>query len=222
MTTQNNVFIVSSTIHTPFGLIHPVDRYKQTLETIESIRNKVKDSFIILVDNSTERIPDEQEKYLASLCDVYLYVGDRRDIIKLNKDGVKGAGEAYNLMVAFDYIEKHLKPKRIYKISGRYKLSDNFDLAFHESLVGKFCFMKRGHHPGDYYPFFHARFYSMCGTILEDAKKLISEAWRTFMEKKDITIEQAIYINMDFDKLIEVDVIGAEGFIAPWNILIKD
>lgn len=222
MTTQNNVFFISSTVVTPFGMINPIDRYNQTLETIQSIREKVKDSYIVLVENSTERIPEEQEKYLASLCDVYLYVGDRRDIMKLNGDGVKGAGEAYNTMVALDYIEKHLNPKRIYKISGRYKLSNTFDLALHESLVGKFCFMTRGHHPGDYYPFFHARFYSVCGTLIEDYKKLIGNAWKNFMEKQDITIEQAIYINMDFDKLVEVEVIGAEGYIAPWNKLIKD
>jgi hypothetical protein len=36
------------------------------------------------------------------------------------------------------------------------------------------------------------------------------------------TIEEAIFKNINKDKLLEIEHIHCEGIIAPWNILIND
>ena len=69
---MKNIFLVTSCMQPTFGVINLEDRYKQTLETFESIRNKTEDSFIVFTDSSV--IPIEQHKIdnIKSKVDMYL------------------------------------------------------------------------------------------------------------------------------------------------------
>jgi hypothetical protein len=214
-----NTFIITSTINTQFGLISPENRFNQTLETIESIKSV--NCPIIMIDNSNFSLSCNQYKILKNKVDYFIDIGQRKHSLFFNKNGVKGAGECYMLLVALDILKKHFyESKRIFKISGRYKLSKEFNINTYNNLTKKYCFKTREKNDvGNY--FLHSRMWSFCGTLLLEAENLIKNSFNTLL-KEQITIEECIYKNIDFTKLIEFDKIYCEGYIAPWNILITD
>ena len=225
------IFIITSTINTPLGLISNDTRFSQTLETIISIKSHVKNSIILLIDNSTQPLNQLQEKIISDNVDHFLYVGDRKQVIDINRNGIKGAGESYMLLTAFDFIKTNaITGDRVFKISGRYKLSDNFDIAIYDQdyIRNKYVFKIRDYHNNDgiYKPvnddwFLHTRMWSFSYSLLDDTITMIRKSWHQLMTD-NITIEQSIYRNINLDNLVELDIIGSEGFIAPWNTLIKD
>jgi hypothetical protein len=222
MNTQNNLFIVTSTIVTNHGMISSQDRFLQTIETIESIRKNDKNSKIFLIDNS--EIPEEIKKILSDKVDMFMGIGQRNATKIFNINQMKGAGELYMLLVAIDFLmSNNLKFKRIFKLSGRYKLSDNFDMRFYDDLGEKFCFKTREKDYNNNF-FFHTRMWSVDGNLIEDMKEIIQKSFKMHISNldKNLTIENCIYKNMNFSKLVEVGTIYCEGYIAPWNKLIQD
>ncbi|MGA1048181.1 MAG: hypothetical protein ACO3UU_09235 [Minisyncoccia bacterium] len=221
MNTQNNVFIITSTINTTYGLIPVEDRYQQTLSTINSIRKKDNHAVIILIDNSTSPLIEEKYKTLSTNVTYFLDIGDRSPCKLLNKSGVKGAGEAYMLLVGLDLIkEADLEPKRIFKISGRYILRDTFDINYYSDKQNKYVFKERT--INEYgATSLHTRLWSSCGMLIEDMKELVSKSFCQHIID-NTTIEETMFKNIDKNKLLEVEQIHCEGLIAPWNILINE
>jgi hypothetical protein len=225
MTTQsfNHIFIVTSTINTNLGLIDPNTRYQQTLETINSIRQKVDDVAILLVESSLHPLPTDIKKIIVDQVDFFLDLGSRNCLQLLGKNGVKGASELYILMVALDFIKNHnILSKRIFKISGRYSLTDQFDQQIYNDnkYIGKYIFRKRGrYHDNEPDCFLHTRFWSFDRALLDETYQLLSNTMLTSLTK-NITIEEAIYQNINFEKLVELSTIHCQGYIAPWNQLI--
>lgn len=221
MTIQNNVFIITSTINTNLGLISSNDRYLQTLDTISSIKEKDSTAIIILIDNSTNPLSNEQNNLLVTNVNYFLDIGTRTPCKEFNKVGAKGAGEAYMLLVAIDLINQlDLNPKRIFKISGRYKLSDTFDISFYNDLYNNYVFKTR--HMNEYKLLsLHSRLWSVCGSLINNLKELVSQSFYQHLVA-NITIEEAMFKIIDKDLLLETEQIHCEGFIAPWNQLIND
>ena len=219
MNSASEVFIISSTINTPLGLVPVSERLEQTLNTVASIRKHLPRAGIILVDNSSTPVPRYTE--LESSVDVFLDIGQRRICRHFNSCGIKGAGESYNILVGLDALEKSgVTAWRIFKISGRYRLSDSFDIGIYHNMQGKFCFRQRDQNSsGDF--FLHSRMWSACGSQLAQMRELVSKSFQTHLEH-EITIEQALYKNLDQDTLVELDTIHCEGIIAPWNTLVRD
>jgi hypothetical protein len=221
MNTQNNVFIITSTINTPFGLISVEDRYQQTIATIDSINQKDKNAVIILIDNSTVPLSDAQYNILTANVTYFLDIGSRTPCKLFNKDGVKGAGEAYMLLVGLDLIKNlNLLPKRVFKISGRYKLSNTFDISFYDDIYGKYIFKTRTTNEYNATSL-HTRLWSVCGSELADMKNLIAKSFYKHIVD-NTTIEEAMFLNIDKTKLLEVEQIHCEGLIAPWSSLINE
>lgn len=220
MNTQNNVFIITSTINTNWGLIDRNDRYLQTLDTISSIKQKDNTAIIILIDNSTQPLNNEQYDVLINQVTYFLDIGNRTPCIEFNKVGAKGAGEAYMLLVALDMLEKtKIIPKRIFKISGRYKLSNEFNIDFYDT-TNKYVFKTR--HTNEYnLVSLHARLWSAPGVLIHNMKELVSQSFYKHLAETT-TIEEAMFTLINKDLLLEVEQIHCEGIIAPWNQLIND
>ncbi len=98
-------------------------RAEQTIDTIASIRKYCKNANIILVDNGAE----DPKAMIGDLVEKYIYVGSKfiPRIAASRKN--KSIGEAVMLLEAVDnQINDY---ELIFKISGRYKLNEEFDLA---------------------------------------------------------------------------------------------
>ncbi len=151
-----NIFVITSVINTgnhPWSYTNirstytPDERFQQTLKTIQTIREKVPNVHIILSECS--EISKEQEQIFLEKVDTYLNFYDNEEIRNacLNSNR-KGYGECLKTYQAFCYILLHdFKPKRFFKISGRYFLNDYFDIhnfseteyTFNKILRGSDC-----------------------------------------------------------------------------------
>lgn len=62
MAAYRDLFIVSSALVTSYGLMPTADRVAQTMQTLQSIRERALDADIVVLELSRERIPDEYEQ----------------------------------------------------------------------------------------------------------------------------------------------------------------
>ena len=116
-----NKVIVTSTIATDCGI---GDRLSETLQTIESVRKHL-DAEIYFIDSS---ITDWDEKPIRDAVDVFTRVRSHK-VYNIVESGygmsfVKSATEVELTQVALELIGS--TNDRIYKLSGRYKLNDEF------------------------------------------------------------------------------------------------
>ena len=106
----------------------PSERYNQTLKTISTIRDKCPTAHIVLLEGG--KLSVDEEIQFKSLVEYYFNYSDNL-IIKEKVDSMKkGWGEVAKVVefLQTNY-ELCLKYERIFKISGRYWLSDTFNYA---------------------------------------------------------------------------------------------
>lgn len=133
-------FLITSAINTRFGVYSPAERLLQTVITIRSIKQKVPDAKIVVLEMAGEPLTEQQTRTLTSEADILLDFTDEELVKSLysgteNWDIVKNGteiiifGMALKLLQAdndFDGID------RIHKISGRYVINDMFDPTTYE------------------------------------------------------------------------------------------
>lgn len=217
----SNTWIVTSTINTNWGLIEPQARFEQTIQTLISIRQHDPHSQILLIDNSNQGVNIDQYQLLSSHSNCVLMVGHRSICQQFNNMGIKGAGEAYMLLVALDALKRSNNTcNRIFKLSGRYSLSNSFDWSIYQDQQQKFCFKKLETNEWGQ-PFLHSRLWSSCGTLQAHMAQLISRSL-CHMLHNNVTLEVALAACIDLTRLTQFDKIHCEGYIAPWNRLVVD
>ena len=141
---MNNFVIITSVINiskNPLSytntrsVFSPEERYEQTLKTISSVREKIPDSKILLVE-STE-INKEMSSTIKELVDYFIIVNDKSHVIN---GPFKGAAETTQILESLRKIDFSTY-QNIFKISGRYWLNDKFDYSKFENE--KNIFQKR-------------------------------------------------------------------------------
>lgn len=150
------LFLVGSAIkhfqEKDFSAYTEEQRFEQTLKTIESIKNKVPQSYIILFECSYTSISERYKEILRTKCDlvldfynepiikqIYENIKKRPELIVYGKSLLETRG----LLNALYTIQKHNifnDSQRVFKITGRYLLNDNFNIKDYEStfLEGKY------------------------------------------------------------------------------------
>jgi hypothetical protein len=102
------------------------ERFEQTKKTIQTIREKIPNSKILLVECSN--LTEDITRYLVQNSDYFLNLyGDEK--IRNNTTGLsKALGEGTMTICAINYIkENNIVYDNFFKITGRYWLSDNFN-----------------------------------------------------------------------------------------------
>lgn len=128
---SNNPFTYSKTR----SIYSTSERYQQTLETINSIRKKIPDSFIVLLDNSI--LEKDLISTLENCVDKFINIIDD-DILNYytNECKFKAFGDIYQQIKFFDSFLKYIDTSNIinfFKISGRYIVNDNFDYELYNN-----------------------------------------------------------------------------------------
>ena len=219
---KNNLFLITSCIKTNIGHYNAQERFNQTVETIESIRNNCPDSIIFIADNSSSPLGDKIYEFLSSKCDFVANVSGDTNAKNFNDAGLKSAGDAYLLMKMIEILLSHTKAmkmiassKRIFKISGRYKLTNNFDINVFDHF-GKFVVKKHDTWkddksiPGLYI----TRLLSFCPSLLKYSHPLLDKIIRTVLNPT-IDFEHALYHHLDKHLVHEVESLGVQGNVAP-------
>jgi hypothetical protein len=215
-------FIVTSTIATDYGI---GDRLGETLLTIESIRKRI-DAQIILIDSS---VHDWDESPVREAVDTFIRLQDTkvRNIIEsgYGMPYIKSATESYMMQVALDLIGE--TDSRIYKLSGRYRLTDEF--VPHDGM--KFTFLAP---MGTGIPYSQCessgmlmtRLYSLpgkfCAFYSNFLNLLNNYLWSVYARKGITDIEHGLYKLLPHDLCNFVNRIGVEGRIGHLSIHIKE
>ena len=235
-----HAFIVTSAVNSKFGVFKPQERLQQTLDTINSIKAKIPDAKIIIMECCGDPILPAQEHILRSNCDVFvdysrdaevqaLYDNDNWDIVK-NGTEIMCFGRALAVLKnegIFADID------RIHKMSGRYVLNEFFDPETYEQteVVDKIVIgpKHRSQFPPEVtqVPFqYMARLWSWPTSMVDEIVKVYADSFIFFAERLSqggyVDIEHVLAKFLDPTKVHEIQNTGVEGQIAPTGTAIKN
>ena len=213
------LFVVTSCLIPVTGVFSPEERLKQTLETIDSIRKKAPDSFIILSDVSVEKFTEKHDE-LISKVDLFLDLAGVDFLLHFTKNGMQSQSECGMMHVVLDYLQKNTEVlegiDRIFKITGRIKLDDDFNLDEYTGLNGKYVFKKRVPtwmnepiHGATHV--FDTRLWSMCTTLVQTHMDVLQ---KVFPLLGPIDLEHAYFATVDKELVVEFDRVHCKGQVA--------
>ena len=132
---MNNLVLITSVICTPNTPLSYIsvrsvysheERFEQTKRTIESVKQKIPNLKILIVECSN--LSFDQEDYLKKNSDYFLNLYNDEKIRKNTSSISKSLGEGTMTLCALQYIiDNNIEFDNLIKISGRYWLSDKFD-----------------------------------------------------------------------------------------------
>jgi len=245
---MKNIVLLTSAVYTNYGIYKSAERIQQTLDTAKSAKKYIPGAVIILVDNSKTDVQNDTSaefEELIDLVDYYIDNSDDEDIKYFhnnvaNYDIGKNAMEAIGLMKALTYIagDEDMKKEiadadRVFKLSGRYQVTDKFDIAKFSNDDTKDKFVFKRAQPSWINPqdtgvntLLQTRLWSFTSGLLEETmdiyKKIIENMIRLFNENKYIDNEHSMSKYIPKDRLIELDRVGLVGNIAPNGMMIID
>ena len=91
---MKNAFIVTSCIKPLSSSISYEDRYKQTIETFLSVKNKDPDSVLIFADASYVELTEEEKIELRSYVDVFIDYSQDENMKRFNQSLLKSHGRS--------------------------------------------------------------------------------------------------------------------------------
>lgn len=107
-------------------------RFEQTKHTIQTIRNKIQDNLIILVECSP--LSKDETNYFLHHTDIFINLYDDIDERLNIHSASKALGEGTMTKAAFKYLfENNILYENFFKITGRYWLNENFNLQNFET-----------------------------------------------------------------------------------------
>jgi hypothetical protein len=233
-------FIVTSAINSKFGVFNPRQRLEQTIGTVTSIKSKIPDAKIVIMECCGTPITTEQADALKAVADEFYDFSHDPDVQALydseNWDVVKNGTE----IMVFGRLLNQLKGTavlegvdRIHKMSGRYILNELFDAALYEQsdIVDKIVIGPK--HPSQFppqvtlVPFqYMARLWSWPATRMDEAIKIYEDSLVYFAQRLAVggyvDIEHVLAKFIDPAHVQEIQNLGVEGCIAPNGTPIKN
>jgi hypothetical protein len=237
-----NLFLVTSAISTNYGKTSMYDRLKETIDTCISIRHYAPNSKIILVEGG-KPLPKEIKDQLFIFDEVFdfsshniMQKAQSDSQLKVDNVGhsVKSVCEAYLLKEALKLIKDPYD--RIFKLSGRYRLTERFNIQDHMHK-DKFIFLTKAETQKtelindkgssmatkssiDFSPWrYETTFYSfdnpMKAQMIFDY--IFNAIVEVYSEGSYIDIETATYLTINKDDVIEVPVIGLTGTLGMYD-----
>ena len=235
-----HAFIVTSAVNSKFGVFKPTERLQQTLDTVASIKSKIPDAKIVIMECCGEPIKPEQEAVLRHSCDVFVDYSNDKEVQALydndNWDVVKNGTEimCFGRALAILHHEKLFEGiGRIHKMSGRYVLNDMFDPDTYDQLeladkiiIGP---KYKSQFPPDVtqVPFqYMARLWSWPYSRIDEVVNVYSDSFIFFAERLSqggyVDIEHVLAKFLNPAVVHEIQNLGVEGQIAPNGQAIKN
>ena len=245
---SKNIVLLTSALYTNYGIYKSAERIQQTLDTAKSAKQFIPGAVIILVDNSKVDVQNDTSPEFEELIDLVDYYIDNSDDADIqffhnnvaNYDIGKNAMEAMGIHKALTYIMQDADMKaefesadRVFKLSGRYQVTDKFDITAFDNAntKGKYVFKKA--QPA-WIPIedtgvttlLQTRLWSFSPDLLEGTiqlyQQIIENMITLFNTSKYIDNEHSMSKFIPKDKLVELDIVGLQGNIAPNGMMIID
>jgi hypothetical protein len=218
------------------------------LDTAKSAKKYIPGAVIILVDNSKVDVQNDTSaefEELIDLVDYYIDNSDDEDIKYFhnnvaNYDIGKNVMEAMGMMKALTYINSDADmmkvvadADRIFKLSGRYQVTDKFDITKFDNANTKDKYVFKKAQPSWINPqdtgvttLLQTRLWSFTPGLftatIELYKNIIETMVQLVNENKYIDNEHAMSKFIPKDRLVELETVGLQGNIAPNGMMIID
>jgi hypothetical protein len=182
----------------------PIERYEQILKTIASVKEKIPNSYIVLLECSQGI--EQYENLLITLVDEYINYHDNTGVKNAVESIYKGYGESLTM---YTFLKNHFKCdepdnryENIIKISGRYYLNDKFNYNIFNNSENIF------------------RFYPEYNLVTTRLYKINKHYFQHYIENYKLivdkcisgdSIESVIVLNLPYKR---VDYLGVSGYIA--------
>jgi hypothetical protein len=237
-----HAFIVTSAINSKFGVYTPEQRLEQTIDTVKSIKARIPNARIVMMECCGTPPTAEQQAKLESVCDLFLdysrdsdvqdmYDNDNWDVVK-NGTEIMVFGRVLNDLKNRNWFSEN-KIDRIHKMSGRYILNDMFDPDTYDQLeiadkiiIGPKC-KSQFSLITTTVPFqYMARLWSWPTERLDEVIQVYEDSFVFFAERLAaggyIDIEHVLAKFLNPAVVHEIQNLGVEGCIAPTGQAIKN
>lgn len=226
----DGVFFISSALNVKqLSVFNNHERFEQTVETIKSIDKYCPNNVKYMFDTSYDLPKSEYIGQLGLMGVRFFYAGDNEHVRKLSDSGQRSLAETLGFILFLDHYKKNpVIGKRIYKMSGRYKLNDNFVLD-REDFKDSFVYLptvdswmpKQHQEYAGVNKIFELRLWHMDYNLLDTFSKEIYNVLDD-MIKYQIDVEHSYYKNLNKYKWTTIEPIGLEGAIAPTGEIINE
>jgi hypothetical protein len=217
-----NLFVITSVINISNGPFTYTDirslytceeRFEQTKQTIQTIKEKVPNVKILHVECSN--INSEQQNYIINNVDYFINLYDDEYIRNIIDGKSKSMGENTLLLNAINYIKFHdIEYDNFYKISGRYFLNDqfNYDNYNNDKLI--YSDTKTG---CDYD--IHTSLYKIPKSYVTKYYKYIIDNINSLEDGFCAELFYGLFLknHVDSEYKIKVDKLGVSGKVAVFN-----
>jgi len=236
--TPDGLFLVSSAIHTNHGIYNDEQRLEQTIDTLKSIKQRC-DVDIVLLDGGLKAPTEDEQKLLGEYTKGIISFSDApsmKDILVIpSQDIVKNMAEIVMFGSTFQDIGvagEYKKYKRIFKMSGRYVLNDNFNYQTHIDAKDKIII--RGPYTSQFTSAqtggvifqYMSRLWSFDSELLPDIAetygRMFGDMNRVLTQGGYIDIEHLLFTHLDPSRIQKIAKIGVEGNIAPNGMRISE
>lgn len=245
---MKNIVLLTSAVYTNYGIYNPAERIQQTLDTAKSAKKYIPGAIVILVDNSKTDVQNDTSvefEELIDLVDYYIDNSDDEDIKYFhnnvaNYDIGKNAMEAMGLFKALNFIRGDAEmmkeidsATRIFKLSGRYQVTDKFNISNFDNTNTKDKYVFKRAQPSWINPadtgvttLLQTRLWSFTPSLfiatIDMYKNIIENMIQLFNENKYIDNEHSMSKYIPKDRLVELETVGLVGNIAPNGMMIID
>jgi hypothetical protein len=245
---MKNIVLLTSAVYTNYGIYKPAERIQQTLDTAKSAKKYIPGAIVILVDNSKTDVQNDTSaefEELIDLVDYYIDNSDDEDIKYFhnnvaNYDIGKNAMEAMGLFKALNFIRGDAEmmkeidsATRIFKLSGRYQVTDKFNISNFDNTNTKDKYVFKRAQPSCINPadtgvntLLQTRLWSFTPSLfmatIDMYKNIIENMIQLFNENKYIDNEHSMSKFIPKDRLVELETVGLIGNIAPNGMMIID
>lgn len=186
---MNDIFCIISAIGVNYGVFDYQQRYAQLVETVNSIRKYKPDASICLVEVSESQLPEADAELLKNHVDHYLPLHSHRFVHEIlihldNHDSNRAARKTVGELIGYIEFLLWLKNQnkqynRVFKISGRLKLNDNFTKIDYSTLNNKVVTSKKWWY--DRYAYI-IQLWSFDYTMLDKMIEVFLDMWKYEME----------------------------------------
>lgn len=224
---NKNLFIVTSALNTGIGIITPEDRFKQTIDTLVNLRQKVPDAIVMLADGSPFPVKEEYKREISKYANINAYFGENGPVKEFASSHRKSEAEIAMMFQAIMELKTNLdlarimtNVKRIFKYSARSELTNDFDITKYDGLFGKYVFKKaipswmdetRKKSITDH--LYITRFYSLCPSLIDNYLNTLQPILNNVMQH-GIDTEHSHYMCIDKRYVVEFETLGVEGIMG--------
>jgi hypothetical protein len=230
---MNSAFIVTSALFTNLGIFNTETRIKQTNRTLRSIQEYAPNSKIIFIEGGEKSDDAYLNEFLKKVKSKVFLFGISNELgTPTNLGPSKSLNDVVLTRNAIQAVLKSkIKVDRIFRISGRYQLSPNFDINVYndEKIIDKHVLKikKESYIPNSQIKYYHeSRLwsfpYSKITKTLEYIDLMINDLIYAFKNNEYLDFEHVLYKNIPESEIFELDLIHVFGVVTSNGYIVYD